>query len=187
MTKEEVGKLAESCGFTNHGFFDVKGLKFLEEVRQMCAADLCQSYDKNWSCPPACGSLSETAERMHRYQEGILVQTTAELEDDFDAENMALAENRHKKSFMTFARQARSLCSDCLPLSAGTCTLCRSCTYPEKPCRFPAKRLSSMEAYGLLVSEVCTLSGLKYYYGPKTLTYSACLLYTKSGKDGNST
>jgi hypothetical protein len=40
--------------------------------------------------------------------------------------------------------------------------------------------LSSMEAYGLLVSEVCRASGLPYYYGPKTLTFSACIL-TKEG------
>ena len=36
--------------------------------------------------------------------------------------------------------------------------------------------LSSMEAYGLLVSNVCRSSGLEYYYGPLTLTYSACIL-----------
>ena len=64
----------------------------------------------------------------------------------------------------------------CLPLTAGSCTICRSCTCPEKPCRFPNKMLSSMEAYGLLVSEVCKDAGLAYYYGPGTLTYSACIL-----------
>jgi len=35
----------------------------------------------------------------------------------------------------------------------------------------------SMEACGILVSEACTLAGLKYYYGPGTLTYSSCVLY----------
>ena len=64
----------------------------------------------------------------------------------------------------------------CLPLTAGSCTLCRKCTYPERPCRFPKKRFSSMEAYGLLVSDVCLKSGLKYYYGPKTITYTSCIL-----------
>ena len=36
--------------------------------------------------------------------------------------------------------------------------------------------MSSMEAFGLLVSEVCTKNGLSYYYGPKTITFTACIL-----------
>ena len=33
-----------------------------------------------------------------------------------------------------------------------------------------------MEAYGLVVSQVCQDSGLPYYYGPRTITYTACVL-----------
>ena len=64
-----------------------------------------------------------------------------------------------------------------LPLTAGTCTLCHTCTYPDRPCRHPKQRLSSMEAYGLFVSDVCVRSNLAYNYGPRTLTYTACVLY----------
>ena len=77
---------------------------------------------------------------------------------------------------LSLARQARLLFPSCLPLSSGACSLCRKCTYPDRPCRFPGKRLSSMEAYGLLVSDVCQKSGLPYYYGPKTITFTACIL-----------
>ena len=34
-----------------------------------------------------------------------------------------------------------------------------------------------MEAYGLLVSDVCRRSGLGYYYGTGTMTYTSCVLY----------
>ena len=46
------------------------------------------------------------------------------------------------------------------PLEAGCCTICAKCTYPDKPCRYPSKRLSSMEAFGLFVSDICARSGL---------------------------
>ena len=49
----------------------------------------------------------------------------------------------------------------------------------NRPCRYPTKRLSSMEAYGLLVSDVCTRSGLAYNYGARTMTYTSCVLYNK--------
>ena len=64
----------------------------------------------------------------------------------------------------------------CLPLSAGPCTLCARCTCPTRPCRYPSKRLTSMEAYGLWVSDICQKSGLPYNYGPQTLTYTSCVL-----------
>ena len=46
-------------------------------------------------------------------------------------------------------------------------------------CRYPAKRLSSMEAFGLFVSNVCSRSGLGYNYGARTMTYTSCLLYSE--------
>ena len=65
------------------------------------------------------------------------------------------------------------------PLKAGCCTICAKCTYPDKPCRYPSKRLSSMEAFGLFVSDICARSGLGYNYGPRTMTYTSCLLYSE--------
>ena len=34
----------------------------------------------------------------------------------------------------------------------------------------------SMEAYGLMVADVCALAGLKYYYGPNSISYTSCIL-----------
>ena len=45
----------------------------LQEIRQMCASNTCQKYGKNWSCPPACGSLKECREEILERSEGILV------------------------------------------------------------------------------------------------------------------
>ena len=105
------------------------------------------------------------------------MQSTAQLEDEFDYTGMTSLLETHKKRFSTFARQARLLYPHCLPLTAGTFTLCHTCTYPDRPCRHPKQRLSSMEAYGLFVSDVCVRSNLAYNYGPRTLTYTACVLY----------
>ena len=168
--------LALEVGFSHAAPLNTAALRALPEVREMCASGRCQRYGRSWSCPPACGTLEETETAMRRYTGGVLVQTTTQLADDFDVEAMELAQKTHKAHFFTLARQVRLLVPDCLPLTAGSCSLCRSCTYPKAPCRFPHKMLSSMEAYGLLVSEVCQASGLPYYYGPGTLTYSACIL-----------
>ena len=101
------------------------------------------------------------------------------VDNDFDYESIAATERAHKRRFADFARQMRRLCPGCLPLTAGSCTLCARCTYPDRPCRYPTKRLSSMEAYGLFVSDICARSGLAYNYGPRTMTYTSCVLYNK--------
>ncbi len=178
----DILELAEQNGFEYIAPLCMAALTPLPEVREMCAAGRCRRYNRSWSCPPACGSLEDTARRMAQYRRGIIVQTVGRLEDDFDSVGIADTQQRHSKSFAALARQARCIEPDCLPLTAGTCTICHKCTWPDRPCRFPQKRLSSMEAYGLLVSDVCLRSGLKYNYGPGTISFTSCILFEKEKK-----
>lgn len=150
-----------------------------QEVRDMCRADRCGKWNANWACPPACGDLAAVAHVIAGFSAGVLLQTTGTLADDFDYEAMEAIQRSHKHSFDNYVRQARLLLPESLPLSAGPCTVCLRCTYPEKPCRFPQKRVSSMEAYGLLVGDICLKSGLRYNYGPRTMTYTSCVLYNE--------
>lgn len=175
-TTEEILNLAKECGFTHVGELNMDALEFLPEVRDMCSADRCQKYGRSWTCPPGCGTLEEAAADAAQYHRGVLLQTTTQLEDDFDIEAMQQAEADQKHSFVVFVEQLRQEYPDCLPMATGGCTLCPQCTYPDAPCRFPKKAIPSMEAYGLLVSKVCEKSGLPYYYGPRTLTYTSCVL-----------
>lgn len=175
-TTEEILTLAAECGFTHVGELKMSALDFMPAVRDMCAAGRCQKYGTCWTCPPGCGTLEETAANAARYHRGVLLQTTAQMEDDFDIEAMQQAEQDQKASFMKFVTQLRQEYPGCLPMSTGGCTICQQCTYPDAPCRFPERAIPSMEAYGLLVSKVCEKSGLPYYYGPRTMTYTACVL-----------
>ena len=170
-------KLARDVGFEAVCELNMEGLQVMPQVREMCAADRCHIYGKCWACPPGCGTLAQCEARIRRYNSGILVQTVGTLADEFDAEGIAAAHRTHDRRFKLLTRQLRALLPDCLPLSAGTCTRCEVCTYPKKPCRYPQKMLSSMEAYGLLVSDVCARSGMPYYRGEKTITFTSCLLF----------
>lgn len=174
-TTEEWIAAALKAGFSHAGELNLSALQFRPDVREMCASDLCHSYGRNWMCPPGCGSLEDAADRASAYHRGILVQTTGALENDFDLDGMTAVETLHKERFQSFASQLRSEAPGCLPLAAGACTLCVICAYPE-PCRFPELAMPSMEAYGLYVSQVCEDSGLDYYYGPNTVTFTSCCL-----------
>ena len=171
---ENAVKLALETGFSHAGVLDPATSELKEEVRQMCRN--CGAYDTRWSCPPGCGSLEECRERIRAYRQGVLVQTTGQLEDQFDGEGMMETEATHKENFTKLYELLRQQHPGMLALGAGGCRLCKTCAYPDAPCRFPEKMVSSMEANGMVVTEVCRANGLQYNYGPNTITYTSCFL-----------
>ena len=176
LDTDEILKLAREAGFTYAAPLAMDSLVFRPEVRAMCAADRCKSYGKSWSCPPASGSIGRAKERISGYHRGIIVQTCGEISGSFDIEGTKRVMLMHKKSFDTLVRQVRIFYPDCLPMGAGACSRCRSCTYPDQPCRHPDRMYPSMEAFGLLVSDVAARSGLGYNYGENTMSFTSCIL-----------
>ena len=182
-----LGEMALGCGFTQTGRLDTATIKVRQEVRDACATDKCHAYGKNWSCPPACGSLEECEKQLHQFKYGLLLQTSGSLEDSFDYEGIQQISEKHTENLKKFravleGKKIAAHNTDCenpsgfMLLGAGACKECESCTYPGAPCRFPEKMTVSMEAMGLVVSDVCTAAGLPYYYGPNTMTFVGCVL-----------
>ena len=172
-------KLAEDVGFEDVCQLNMASLQVMPEVREMCAADRCRHYNKSWACPPACGSLEEWQAKASRFTKGILMQTVGEVEDSFDIEGYMEISHRSSESFEKFADKLFEMKLDCLPMTVGGCTRCKTCTYPDAPCRFPEKRTSSMEACGLMVNQVCTDNGVPYNYGKNKMCYTSCLLFNE--------
>lgn len=168
-----IEKAANAAGFTHTAPLDPATIELKEPVRQMCAA--CVRYGNCWSCPPACGSLEECRERVTQYRNGILLQTVGQLEDEFDGEGMMETQQIHKENFQRLLKEVGR--EGLLALGAGSCTVCKTCAYPDAPCRFPDRMVSSMEAYGMEVAAVCRANSMAYYYGPNTIAYTCCLLF----------
>lgn len=176
MAVEALLALVLAHGFTQAKSLMPQTLRLRPEVRAMCRGNACGQYGRRWSCPPGCGTLEECRARIAGYRCGMLVQTTGPVEDSFDIEAMQALEQRHKRQFLSLYEALRAKYPRLLALGVGCCTRCAQCTFPDAPCRFPASMLSSMEAYGILVTEVCRENGLAYYYGQNTMTYTGCFL-----------
>lgn len=176
MTYEQLKQMAEEAGFSACANLAVETIELKPEVRDMCAVNTCGMYGKRWSCPPGCGTLEECGQRLAGRIMGILVQTIGDIEDSFDFEAMMKIEAEHKEHFMEMFAALREAGADVLAIGAGCCTGCAKCTYPDEPCRFPEKMVSSMEAYGMVVNEICKSNGLAYNYGPEKMAYTSCFL-----------
>ena len=177
MTYEEIAKLADESGFSHTAPLDVSTIELRPEVRAACEQNTCNMYDLCWSCPPACGTLEECGARIKKYTQGIILQSSIELEDSFDFEGIMELGERHNNALEAFTDAIRKIYPDCLVLGAGGCKRCKKCTYPDAPCRFPEKQLSSMEGYGMVVNEVCQKNNIPYNYGKDTMTYVGCALF----------
>ena len=176
MTYEQLAKMAEEAGFSAWAELDAAAVELKPEVRDMCAVNSCGQYGRRWSCPPGCGTLEECSARLKNCSRGILVQTCGDIEDGFDFEAMMEIEADHKEHVNQMYQALREAGTPVLALGAGCCTVCAKCTYPDEPCRFPEKMISSMEAYGMVVLEVCRANGLQYYYGADKMAYTSCFL-----------
>lgn len=171
---EELIHQGEAAGFTHVVPLECSTIELLPEVRAMCAHNKCHQYNANWSCPPGCGTLEECRSHIRTFQKGLLVQTVGNLDDSMDYESMLRIERLHKQYFLKFDEYLSQRYPGRLSIGSGCCTRCDRCTYPDAPCRFPDKMISSMEAYGMLVTQVCLKNHLPYYYGEGTIAYVSC-------------
>lgn len=173
---EKIEALALKAGFDTAGALDCATIELHPEVRAACETNRCGRYGANWSCPPGCGTLEECAARIRNYTKGVLVQTVGILEDEFDGEAMVAAADLHAQSFLRLANKLRADFPDMLPMGTGSCSICETCTYPDAPCRSPKGATAPMEAYGMIVSDICKKNNLSYYNGKGTITYTGCFL-----------
>jgi predicted metal-binding protein len=177
---EKLAALVDSVGFECKGVACAAELVVLEAVRDMCAADKCNYYDKRWSCPPACGTLDYFREVFGHYGHVLVFQTMGQMEDDFDFEGMVASNTVHHERCLALID---ALCADdslaqaTFLLTAGACVICADCAYPQAPCKYPQRMRPSMEAAGLMVNDVCAAAGIPYYHGQGTITYTSCVLY----------
>ena len=144
--------------------------------RTVSNLDVCAALAGREKAEALARELDDLRRQIARYHSGILVQTVGEVEDSMDFEGMMEAEAAHKEHFAALHEKLLENWPGLLALGAGTCRRCSECTYPDAPCRFPDKRVSSMEAYGMLVLEVCKANGMGYYYGPQAISYTSCFL-----------
>ena len=167
---------AVALGFSKAVALDVTTLQPRQDIRDMCAADQCRAYGKNWTCPPYCGTLEECSHKLQQYSRGILLQTIGKTEKVIDTKAYRRTEAQHLAQFHQLCEKLRPVYPHALCLGSGGCRICGKCAFPES-CRFPEKACSSMEAYGLFVTEVCRRNELSYHYGEGTITYTACILF----------
>ncbi|GHV85235.1 hypothetical protein AGMMS50230_08430 [Spirochaetia bacterium] len=167
---------ASASGVTVHDYAAIPAaaLVFSPELFKMCQTNVCGHYNTSWTCPPASGTLEEQQQKITSYKNVFVFTTKHNLEDSFDYEGMTLGREQHTRLTLVFREQ---LGNDFPVYGAGSCPFCKPhCVFPN-PCPFPLKKISSIEAAGINVTELSKAAGLKYNNGPNTVTYFSMVLW----------
>lgn len=177
-TKEELVEAALEYGAFKAAVIDVEEIPFDETLRAYCEANYCGSYGRNYACPPHVGEAKELIEKAKSYSTALVFQTVTPIEDSFDIEGMEEAVKRHSETAASINRNLEAEGIEYLQLTAGGCNICPVCALAEqKPCRFPGKAISSLEAYCMNVSTLAPRCGMKYINGQNTVTYFGMFLF----------
>lgn len=179
MTDQKLIETAVNFGAHKAAVMNVKDIPFNRDFRKACESNTCGNYGKCWTCPPDAGDIDDLIEKARKYHRALIYQTVSSIEDSFDIEGMLEAGKIHNQVAEKIAAQVLPYLGDhVLHLSAGGCRVCERCAKRDNlPCRHPDRAMYSMEAYGIPVSEVASLCGLKYINGQNTVTYFGIFLY----------
>lgn len=176
------GKL-EAAGFFQYGIIHTADIHFSQEVRSMCEANTCRQYGRTWACPPAVGTVEECKNRIRKYEKMLVFTGKYDLEDSFDFEGMMAGARKFSHSCRVFDREISACLNHYLMFSNEGCDLCKKCTYPDNPCRFPDRVHGSLEGNGIFVSKIARLAQIRYHNGANTVTYFGALVCNSADLD----
>ena len=176
---EKLEKTALGLGATHASAIPVDLVETEESFRALCEKNVCGNYGRSWTCPPRVGEIHELMAELREFDRVLVFQTVSDLEDSYDFEGMMEAGARHNQvvNRVRDAMKAEPL-RKVLHLGAGGCRMCEVCAKKTgEPCRHPDLAMSSLETYGINVSELAKAAGMKYINGQNTVTYFGAALF----------
>ena len=175
---ESLRQFILDAGAFRAGVLDVDVIPFEPEFRKLCESNACGMYGRSWMCPPEIGPVDTLIAQARQFQQALVFQTVNPLEDSYDFEGMMAAGGEMNRLMASVRQKLTEL--DIRPyllLGAGGCRVCPRCAKVSgQPCRHPDQALSSLEAYGINVSVLAPMAGMKYINGADTVTFFGAVL-----------
>ena len=174
-----LSRMATELGAYRAAVINVSDIAVDASFRELCEANACGNYGRNWMCPPDAGDIHELMDRLKSYRYALVYQTVSPLEDSYDFEGMTEAGFRHNRLILALREKVAGLpLSRALHLGAGGCRVCDECAKrTDEPCRHPDEAVASLETYGVNVSKLAPAAGMKYINGQNTVTYFGAVLF----------
>lgn len=175
--KEIFSREKENLNIHEYAFIKPSVVIFSDEVRMFCEKNNCGMYGTSWACPPAIGSIEECKKMCGSFENAFIFTTVTKLKKKYDTAEWLKSRKVHEAITDKVAKIFRSKLKKTLILSTEGCSICKKCTYPEKPCRFPDRMHPATESFGIMVIQLAPLCNIKYNNGLDTITYFSMVFF----------
>lgn len=169
MTDTELIQLAQSEGFTA-ALIPTSKIVTDEKFRPFCEENLCGNYDANYSCPPDCGTVSETRQRLMEQDRALVLQRIWPIGSYENKPAILEAKRNHNAAILRLTRKLREQGLSGFCLGYGGCPLCSPCKrVMGEPCPHPESRISCLSAYCVDVTKLAAECNLPFAWEPEKL------------------
>ena len=176
----DIDRLLKRHDVFQHKVINPQNIPFSQSVADACRANACGKYGTCWTCPPGVGEYLALEKKIKTYDHAFVFTCKYDLEDCFDFEGMMDGQQKTMAVLHSIADSLHDENQDFMLLGCAGCTLCKKCTYPDAPCRFPEKAVVSVEACGIDVVKLASQLQLNYNNGANTVTYFCVVLLKES-------
>ena len=177
-TTSRILQEAFHAGILDAGVIKTRDLNFYEDVRAHCSRE-CRFYGLTWACPPHIGTLEECREKIARFDKMLLISSPFMLADMMDFTEIDYTASDFQRIVRDMCRRIRPIVDDFFVLRNETCFLCKKCTCPDEPCRYPGDVWPPLESFGLRVSELAELAGVPFLNVHSMAAYFGAVFYNE--------
>jgi len=149
------------------------------KCREMCEENVCKAYGTNWGCPPGVGTGKACLKRVRSFSNALVLMKKFEKIDLKDEKLLKNLGVDHQELCRRFSDLLRKEGFKTLPLADGGCTYCKECTYPNEPCRFPDKCVTSISGYGIIMEDYLKSQNIEFKFEKDNMTLYGLILYNE--------
>ncbi|MDR2405999.1 MAG: DUF2284 domain-containing protein [Deltaproteobacteria bacterium] len=153
-------------------------IKFNSEYRKFCVQNLCGNYGKSWTCPPNGGTAEEIAKEILGYSSGVLFEVSGPLRFTVDWKSMMKVANDLNRVCFAIVDEIIPKIGNGTVFGYGPCKYCKDCAFKtDEPCRYPQKRVRSLECACVDVGELTKECGLSLGGDPDKMSFFGLFVY----------
>lgn len=164
MTDMELIDLARREGFTA-AVIAAKDVPVDGKFRRFCEDDLCGQYDKNYSCPPTCGTVDQMHARILSGTKALVLKSEWAIDGYGDKEGIHKGKCSHNNAMLRLNETLSGVIA-----GGSCCSLCTPCRMAlGESCAYPDLRFSCMSAYCVDVAELAKRCGMDFAWDESKL------------------
>lgn len=185
MEEKALLELAKAAGFTA-ALCETADIPVDHSFRRYCEENLCGQYDKNYGCPPRCGSPEAMEQKLRSHRRALVLQTAWPITDYTDYAAIAKAKAAHNAASVQLLERLTAEGHTGMVIGSSGCTLCEACARLQgEPCRYPAQQYACMSAYCVFVMGLAQQCGIRYDCEDGMLRLFGMLIFDESGVKNN--